>query len=316
MTILKQAIQQVPGFAEFAQRIHRRMRTRDLSISAESNYSRSLACLALHFKKVPTLLTKEQVEEYLYLQLEKVPDTELTTFRFTIHALRFAYHMEGLDQLRLNLPVLRTKRKLPVVLSKEEVTAMINRPKQLRHRVLIALLYGCGLRCSEVKKLKVADVDLSRKMLHVRQAKGRKDRMIPIGEALHKILNIFLANRLSGEWLFRGYRHLEDSRFYLDIETGYGQRSIQWAIKRAAALAGIRKNVTTHSLRHTYATHLLESGVNIFTIQYLMGHARFDTTMVYLHVAEFNRNFKKSPMDDLNGVDVFGPQQGKLHTGW
>lgn len=316
MTFLKQAIQRVPGFSEFAQRIHRRMRTRELSLSAEKNYTRCLACMALHFKKVPTLLTKEQVEEYLYLQLAKVPDTEISTFRFSIHALRFAYHMEGLDELQLDLPVLKKKRKLPVVLSKEEIAAMINRPMQLRHRVLIAMLYGCGLRCSEVRKLKVADVDLSRRMVHVRQAKGRRDRMIPIGDTLCTVLKVFVANRISEEWLFRGYRNRESGRLYLDLETGYGQRSIQWAIKRAAHLAGIKKNVTTHSLRHTYATHLLESGVNIFTIQYLMGHARFETTMIYFHVTEINRNFNKSPLDNLNGVDVLGPQQTKLHALW
>lgn len=313
MTLVQQACLNVPGFDIFYQKFLRRMSIQDRAGSTSESYGRSLATLALHYKCVPTALTLNEIEDYLYLVKQRSETDSDNAFKFTVCSLRFVFRMEGLDELRLELPVLKKKRKLPVVLSKQEITAMMNIPCLLRHRVMIALLYGCGLRCSEVRNVKITDIDLARAVLHVRQGKGRKDRYMPLGKNLTIILEKYIRIQKPQSWLFPGQRLGINSRFFSVFEPQYGQRSIQWAIKRAAQLAGIRKQISVHSLRHTYATHLLEDGVNILTIKELLGHAYISTTMIYLHVAQVNNKDKCSPLDTLQGLKVIGSLQGELN---
>lgn len=290
------------------------MTINDRAESTCSSYGRSLAAIALYFNSLPTNLNLGQVEEYLYLLKGKYGETSDHCFKFTICALRVAFKMEGLDELRLQLPSIRKRKKLPVVLSKEEMTAMMNIPCLLMHRVLIAVLYGCGLRCAEVRNIKVTDIDLQRAVLHVRQSKNRKDRYVTMGKNLTAILERYLHIQKPANWLFPGYRWGKSSkRFFSAFEPQYGQRTVQWAIKRAAQLAGITKPLSVHSLRHTYATHLLEDGVNILTIKELLGHAHVRTTMMYLHVAQVNNRDKCSPLDTLEGLRVIGCEQGVLN---
>lgn len=313
MTIIQQACEQVPGFEPFYQKFIRRMTINDRAESTRRNYGRSLAHLALHLNTLPTTLTLEQIEDYLYFVKEKTEMRSDNTFKFTIAALRFVFRMEGMDELRLQLPTIRRKRKLPVVLSKQEMAAMMNIPCLLKHRVLIALLYGCGLRCGEVRNIKVTDIDLDRAVLHVRQSKGRKDRYMPLGKTLTAILEKYLKIQRPTTWLFPGQRFGKNEiRFYSIFDKQFGQRSVQWAIKRAARLAGIIKSVNVHSLRHTYATHLLEDGVNILTIRELLGHAHISTTMLYLHVAQVDNRHARSPLDKLEGIKVIGSTQGEF----
>ena len=314
MTIIQQACQQVMGFEPFYQKFLRRMSINDRAESTCKNYARTLAVLALHYNAIPTTLTLEQIEEYLYLVRQQSETGSDNYFKFTIASLRFVFRMEGLDEIRLQLPSIRKKRKLPVVLSKQEMTAMMNIPCLLKHRVLIALLYGCGLRCGEVRNVKVTDIDLDRAVLHVRQGKGRKDRYMPLGKTLPVILEKYIRIQKPKLWLFPGQRWGKNSiRFYTVFDPQYGQRSVQWAIKRAAQLAGIIKTVSVHSLRHTYATHLLEDGVNILTIRELMGHANIRTTMIYLHVAQVNNRHTCSPLDTLTGLQIIGSIQGEFN---
>lgn len=289
------------------------MTINDRAKSTCTSYARSLAATALHFNCLPTQLQLEQVQEYLYLVKDKYQESSDNYFKFVICSLRFAYRMEGLDELRLQLPVIRKRKKLPVVLSKQEMAAMMNVPCLMMHRVLIAVLYGCGLRCAEARNLKVGDIDFDRAVLHVRQSKGRKDRYVPLGKTLAHILVRYLAIHKPALWLFPGKRWSKTSvRFFSVFEPQYGQRTIQWAIKRAAQLAGIKKPLSVHSLRHTYATHLLEDGINILTIKELLGHANVRTTMIYLHVAQINNHIKCSPLDTLAGLRVIGSVQAEL----
>lgn len=314
MTLVQQACQQVAGFDDLYKKFLRRISINDLSESTCKNYGRSFATLALHYQRLPTALTLDEVEEYLHLLKQRSDDTCENAFKFTIASLRFIYKMEGMDELRLRLPSIRKKRKLPVVLSRQEITAMMNIPCLLRHRVMIALLYGCGLRCGEVRNIKVTDIDLDRAVLHVRQGKGRKDRYMPLGKTLPVILEKYINLQKPKSWLFPGWRWGKNNnvRFFAVFDTKFGQRSVQWAIKRAAQLAGIMKSVNVHSLRHTYATHLLEEGVNILTIKELMGHADVKTTMIYLHVAQVNNRHTRSPLDTLEGLRVIGSIQAEI----
>jgi site-specific recombinase XerD len=313
MNLVQQACHSIIGFDNFYQKFLRRMTIHDRAYSTSTNYGRSLAKIALHHQRLPTSLTLPEIEEYLYMVKQQSIEGSDNSFKFAICSLRFVFRMEGLDEFRIQLPVIKRDRKLPVVLSKGEMAAMMNIPCLLKHRVMIALLYGCGLRCGEVRNVKVTDVDLDRAVLHVRRGKGKKDRYMPLGKTLAAILEIYIKIQRPQSWLFPGQRWGRSSRFFSVFEPQFGQRSIQWAIKRAAQLARISKSVNVHSLRHTYATHLLEDGVNIFTIKELMGHAYLSTTMLYLHVAQVNNRDKCSPLDTLPGIKVIGSVQGVLN---
>jgi len=302
MTIVEQARNYVDGFETFYQKFLRKMFINDRAESTVTNYGRQLAALSIHYHRIPTALSLEQVEDYLFLIKQKREEESDNNFKFLVCGLRFVYRMEGMDELRLKLPVIRKRKKLPVVLSKEEVAAMINIPSLLKHRVMIALLYGCGLRCGEIRNLKDTDIDFQRAVVHVRQGKGKKDRYVPLGTTLPAILKKYMTLYKSSPWLFPGHRPKKGGGFYTEFESKYGQRSVQWAVKRAAQLAGICKPVNVHSLRHTYATHLLEDGINILTIKEMMGHANVRTTMLYLHVAQISNSIKCSPFDTLKGI--------------
>lgn len=313
MTIVQSACAEVSGFEALYQKFLRRMSIIDRAISTCNNYGRCLAAIALFYMRLPTALTLDEIEEYLFIVKQKAANGSLNTMKFTIYALKFVFKMEGMDELSIKLPVINTRRKLPVVLSKEEVTAMMNIPCQLTHRVMIALLYGCGLRCGEIRNLKVTDIDFDRVVLHVRQGKGKKDRYMPLGITLPEILRRYIKIQKPKVWLFPGGGNLKPGNSFLTaFDNQHGKRSIQWAIKRAAGNAGISKSVSAHSLRHTYATHLLEDGIDILTIKELLGHACISTTMIYLHVAQVKNRNKCSPLDSLQGIRVIPAVQGEL----
>jgi integrase/recombinase XerD len=173
---------------------------------------------------------------------------------------------------------------------------MLNHAHLLKHKMLIGLLYGCGLRCMEVRSIRLQDMDFDRKILHIKQSKGRKDRMVPLSEHLIRGLKKYLAAEHPKEWLFNGS---PNGRSGGDFDSRYSQRGVQWAVNRIAKLAGIKKEVSVHTLRHSYACHLLEDGMNIVTLQELLGHANIETTMEYLHLCQLDDRKMFSPLDTL-----------------
>ena len=148
----------------------------------------------------------------------------------------------------------------------------------------------------EVRSIHLKDLDLDRKLLHIRQGKGRKDRYVPLGEMLCRGVRAYLEAENPQTFLFNGK---PDGRKGGDFDSRYSQRGVQWAVQQAAKSAGINKDISVHTLRHTYATHLLEDGLDIVSIKELLGHERIETTMVYLHVATNGRNTPFSPLDTL-----------------
>ena len=202
--------------------------------------------------------------------------------------MRYACRMRGLPYQQFSLPTIEHNNKLPVVLNASEVRALLKACDLLKHRLLIGLAYGCGLRCAEVRTLKVADVDTQRAMVHVRQGKGNKDRLLPMGTMLARGIASYIAADKPRTYLFEG-----------NDGNAYSQRGAQWAIAQAVKKATIIKDVSLHTLRHTYATHHLEQGVNIITIKDLLGHAHIDTTMMYLHLARPSAIVAFSPLDTL-----------------
>jgi site-specific recombinase XerD len=172
-------------------------------------------------------------------------------------------------------------------------------PKLLKHKILIGLLYGCGLRCFEVRNLRLQDLDFDRKQLHVQQGKNKKDRYLPLSEHLIRGLKAYILEDKPTDWLFGGQPQGWDDRAGGDFDSRYSQRGVQHAVKEAVKKAGIIKDVSVHTLRHSFATHLLEDGLDIITVKDLMGHVRIQTTMIYLHVAQSSPKRAFSPLDTL-----------------
>lgn len=219
-----------------------------------------------------------------------------TYFKHTVYGLRFLLKSEGLPYSYLHLPEIKEDKKLPVVLSKQEVWRMLNGCKLLKHKILIGLLYGCGLRCMEVRSLRLADLDFDRLQLKVVQGKGKKDRYVPLSAHLVRGLKSYINAEKPTEYLFGG---MINGTVGGDFDSRYSQKGVQWAVKEAAKRAHISKVVCVHTLRHTFATHLLEDGLDIMSIKELLGHENIETTLIYLHVAQNERRKLFSPLDTL-----------------
>lgn len=288
-TLVQRACAQVNGFHDLHQRLEKKILINGKSKSTLANYMRCIAHISLHFNALPTDLSLDQIEDYLLIVKKRNTSASESFFKHTIYGMRFLYRCEGRDDKALKLPALKRENKLPVVLSRNEVKQLLKTPKWLKHRILVGLLYGCGLRCHEVRALCIKDVDFERNMIHVRNGKGNKDRYIPLGLHLARGLQKYLLLEKPNHWLFNGK----------DANEGLSQKGVQWVIRENAQKCKFLKQVTVHTLRHTYATHLLEDGMDIVTIKELLGHAHIATTMIYLHVAKPGRKPPFSPMDTL-----------------
>src|SRR5215207_8005196 len=179
-TLIQQAADKVSGFEELYKELERAINVSGKSKSTLTNYARHLAHLALHYQQLPTELDSEQVMDYLHLVKSK-GSPSATFFKFTVYGMRYACKLKGLPYQQFSLPAINRNDKLPVVLKASEVKALLKACELLKHRLLIGLCYGSGLRCAEVRQLKIGDVDTERGMVHVRQGKGKKDRMLPMG---------------------------------------------------------------------------------------------------------------------------------------
>lgn len=267
------------------------------SPSTFSNYARHVAALALYFGKLPTELDPEQVHDYLFYLQKKNHTPSQSYFKHTVYGLRFLLKSEGLPYSYLHLPEIKKEQKLPVVLSKEEMWRLLQAPALLKHKILLGLLYGCGLRCMEVRNVRLQDLDFDRHQLRVVQGKGKKDRYVPLSEHLIRGLKKYILAEQPKDWLFNGQPLA--NRAGGDFDSRYSQRGVQWVIKQAGKQAGIQKEVHVHSLRHTFATHLLEDGVDIVTLKHLLGHENIETTLLYLQIAQLQTQKVFSPLDTL-----------------
>lgn len=262
------------------------------SQSTLTNYARCLAHLSLHFKCSPLDLDEEQILDYLHVLKSQHKTPSDSFFKHTVYGLRYAYRVCGMKEMRVVLPSIERPNKLPVVLSRREVRQLLKTPKLLKHRLVLAMLYGCGLRCFELGNLQLKDLDFDRRMLHIRQGKGRKDRYVPLSGMQIRGLKKYIAAENPSTWCFNGYDRKNNP-------TALSTRGVQWIVREARKHSGIKKEVTSHSLRHSYATHLLEMGLDIITVKDLLGHADIQTTLTYLHVAQLGRQKPFSPLERL-----------------
>jgi site-specific recombinase XerD len=207
-----------------------------------------------------------------------------------VSAIRFLCEsVLGQPKIALRIPRPRKEQRLPAVLSQEEVARMLRKARNLKHRALLMLLYSAGLRVGEVVRLMVEDLDGERGLVRVRCGKGRKDRYTLLAQRALEAVSLYRDAYPTHRWLFPGDRpgrHLTP-------------RSVQRVVKKAASAAGIEKHVTAHTLRHSFATHLLEGGTNLRIIQDLLGHQSARTTQIYTHVARSTVESVRSPLDNL-----------------
>ncbi|RZJ27231.1 MAG: integrase [Flavobacterium sp.] len=269
------------------------------SSSTITCYSHHLAKIALYYNLHPMKLSLQQIEEYLFYAKDKKPSPSDSYFKFAVYSLRFAYRLYGLKDRYIEMPAIKHNKKLPVVLSKTEVIRLLSSAELPKHRVLLNLLYGCGLRCFEVRNIRISDLDFDRQSLHIREGKFRKDRYVPLSPIAIDLLKEYISTKKKSVWLFGGK---PIGRAGGDFDARYSAKGVQWAVKHLCAKAEITKKVSVHTLRHTFATHLLEDGLDIVTIKELLGHEKIETTMVYLHVAQCGKGSAFSPLDTLYGL--------------
>lgn len=296
-TIIFRARVEVAGFADQLDKFEKKLSILGRSRSTFLNYSRHLAKLALHFNCLPSELDEDQITDYLHLLKVEHNTPSDSYFKHTVYGLRMLCKVEGIKPHDIGLPSIKGSNKLPVVLSKEEMWRLLRSPDLLKHKILIGLLYGCGLRCKEARSVRLQDLDFDRKMVLVVDGKGKKDRYVPLSEHLIRGLKQYIDAERSDEWLFNGQPM--ENRKGGDFDSRYSQKGVQWAVSSASKKAGIIKHVNVHTLRHTFATHLLEDGMDIMTLKELLGHERIETTMIYLHIAQSGRRKPFSPLDTL-----------------
>ncbi len=269
-----------PAVTPLRQRMLEDMRLRKLEPRTQEAYIRAVRKLAAFLHRSPDTASVEDLRNF---QLHLVDTgTSPMTLNVTLTGLRFFFDvtLQRLELMARMHPV-KLPHRLPVVLSPQEVSRLIAAASNIKHQAALSVAYGAGLRASEVIGLKVTDVDSQRMTLRVEQGKGRKDRYAMLSPVLLQRLRSWwrIANRqgrmLPGGWLFPG----------LDPTDPLTPRQLNRAVHAAADAAGIDKRISTHTLRHGFATHLLERKVDIRVIQVLLGHKRLETTAIYTHVA-------------------------------
>jgi integrase/recombinase XerD len=288
-TIVEQAIHQVRGFRQLYQELDDKVRLSGQSPSTLNNYARKLAQLSLHFGKLPQHISEKELNRYLADMARQSKTPSLSDFKFAVYGLRYCYRLLGMNEKLLKLPSIKHTNKLPVVLNYQECKALFNAPELLKHRILLSLIYSAGLRAREVSRLRLADIDSGRMMIHIRQSKYNKDRYVPLSPLILEGLRKYYYACQPAEYLFNGNTP----------GSPLSVRGMQWALREAVKKCKLQKGITLHTLRHSYATHLLEYGMDIITIKELLGHERIQTTLIYLHVAKPNRSNLFSPFDRL-----------------
>ncbi|MCL0034458.1 site-specific integrase [Dehalococcoidia bacterium] len=264
----------------------------DLELKNYSPKTRScyLACVknfALHFRQAPDRMGESEIREYLHFLIKEKRASQ-SAINQAYSALKFFYQTTlERDWNGLRIPRIRTGKRLPAVLSQQEIRAIFSATRNLKHKSLLMTIYSAGLRLSEAAHLKVSDVDSQRMTIRIRHGKGDKDRYSLLAECTLDILRNYWREYRPVDWLFPGNPK----------DMPISSRSIQKVFEKALHEAGIKKKATVHTLCHSFATHLLEAGTDLYHIQHLLGHTTIKTTAIYLHLSRRDVARVKSPID-------------------
>lgn len=274
---------------QIIEKLARDIELRGLSKGTEKEYCQRVKLFQEHFKKPAAELGEQEIREFLhYLRNEKKLST--STVNMNNCALRFLYDVTLEQNLNYKrVPRLKQPYVLPNILTKDQVQAIFNAADNLKHKCILMTIYGSGLRLSEISSLKITDIDSKNMRIFIDQGKGKKDRYALLSQANLEMLREYWKQYKPTYWLFEG------------VEKGshISKRAVQDMFKKYLKKSGVGVNATVHTLRHSFATHLLENGTNLFYIRDLLGHATIRTTTVYLHVATTDILKTTSPLDTL-----------------
>lgn len=274
------------------------LQRRNYAQSTAEAYIRALKEFATYYHRPPDQLGPKEISRF---QLHLLRDRKLSipSVKQRIAALRFFFNRT----LKRRYPLTefsypKAPQRLPVILSQDEVKAMINAATSLLHRTLLMTLYSTGMRRAEVTRLKVNDIDSQRMVVHIKQGKGGKDRDVPLSPKLLETLREYWHWKKPKVYLFPGEPKRGSKGEHLT------SKAVYLACKGAAHRAGIQKNVGPHTLRHSFATHMLESGADLRTIQVLLGHTHIRDTTIYLHLSRRHLRACPNPLDELPVSDL------------
>lgn len=245
-----------------------------------------LACLKDYFEYKQTNLDKldqDNIRQYLLKKQDKNYSPQ--TINLYLNAIKFFYHDIIRSTEPINIRFAKRNKELPVVLSRAEIQKLLSVVKNAKHQLLLSLAYGAGLRVSEAINLRIKDLNLEELTIHLKQAKGKKDRLTLIPEKLVNDLRNIIAGKAANDYVFASERGGKLT-----------ERTAQAVFEKALRLADIKKEATFHSLRHSFATHLLENGTDVRYVQELLGHANIRTTQIYTHVTNPALRNIKSPL--------------------
>ena len=258
-----------------SQKMETDMQLHGLSAQTQEAYVRAVRQLANHYQRSPDRIIEEELRQY-FLYLKSTRCVSNSTFRIALCGIKFFYE-QTLQRTWHTLQLVRPAKenKLPVVLSFEEVRQILSCVRHERYRVCLSTIYACGLRLQEGTQLQVAEIDGARKMLHILQGKGNRDRYVPLPDTVLARLRRFWGTHRNRTWLFPSMMRMDQPL------SGSG---VQRAFHLALQQSGVHKHATVHTLRHSYATHLLETGTDLRVIQAYLGHSSPATTALYTHL--------------------------------
>lgn len=271
------------------ERFIRDLRIENYSERTIKSYVAEISLLARHYDKCPTAITEEEIKDYIAMrQAIGRSWSSINLFISAMHKL-FNNTLNIPQRLeRINRP--KVEKKIPSVLSQAEVLTIIELTKNLKHRALLMTIYSAGLRVGEACTLRVGDIDSARMRIIVRNGKGHKDREVTLSPILLTSLRAYVKRYRPATYLFPGK----------DRSKPYSQSSARAVLKQALSRSGIAKKATPHTLRHSYATHMMDKGIDLRFIQALLGHKSIKTTLHYCHLSNYKMHGITSPLDDLN----------------
>ena len=269
------------------------MQLRGFALRTQEAYLLAVRQLARYYNKSPDLVTEEELRGY-FLYLKNVKHAARNTCTIALCGIKFFFqHTLGREWKTFDFLRPPHEHKLPVVLSVEEVGRILNCVHHQRYRVCLTLIYACGLRLLEGVRLRVTEIDGERKMLHLHHGKGGKDRYVPLPPACLKMLRLHWQTHRNPIWLFPALRMGRQA------DQPMNESALQRAFRAALKESSVRKKATVHSLRHSYATHLLEAGVNLRVIQSYLGHASPTTTAIYTHLTSNTHAHTSDKINEL-----------------
>lgn len=259
------------------------------SINSIETYVNAFRQFLLHFKGQDVdVLSERQIEQYINVQVTE-RKISVSYQKQLVAAVKFWYN--GVLGKNLQLDYFypdRPEFKIPKVFSQQDIKAMLNVCENIKHKAILTTIYSCGLRLSELTNLMIKDIDSTQMTITIRQGKGNRDRVVVLSEKLLLLLRDYFVEYKPKEYLFEG-------------QSGgkYSERSVQQVLKQTLAKAKINKEGSVHTLRHSYATHLIEQGTDIRFVQELLGHKNIKTTLIYTHLTDATKRKIKSPLDNL-----------------